>query len=130
MKIIEEGKCPIYRAECSTCKSVLEAKRRELNSSANLISNGVMIGTCPVCSSTVGGWEIIGVAEIEAEEIPRRWRADKGRAYYTLTSQLSVAVLTDNRDCYDNGLYEIGNYFQTREEAEEVVIKVREVFKQ
>lgn len=64
-----------------------------------------------------------------AKEIkPLRWRAKEGCTYYTITSYLSVAASTDDRDMVDNDLYKSGNYFQNEEDAIKVLKKIKPYF--
>lgn len=58
-----------------------------------------------------------------------RWRADKGQEYYYLTENLDVLYTVDSNICYDNNRYYTNNYFKTREAAEKVAERIREIFK-
>lgn len=61
-----------------------------------------------------------------AEEIkPLKWRAEPGGPYYIICTTMDVMRLYDLRESSDNKLYENGNYFRTREEAEEMAKKVK-----
>ena len=61
----------------------------------------------------------------EEEQEHKRWRAIKNEDYYFILANGSVD--TNNEDCslYDNKLYDIGNYFKTKEEAEKNVEKIK-----
>ena len=62
------------------------------------------------------------------EDLPR-WRAQLDKEYYFVDNDCSVA---DTKDIYielDNLMYEIGNYFRTREAAEKVAGQIRDIFK-
>ena len=62
------------------------------------------------------------------EGLPR-WRAQLDKEYYFVDNDCSVA---DTKDIYielDNLMYEIGNYFRTREAAEKVAGQIRDIFK-
>lgn len=61
-------------------------------------------------------------------ELPR-WRAEKGGEFYFVDFTGEVGFDVDGRETTDNAMYEIGNYFQTREEAETYAEKFREIFK-
>lgn len=62
--------------------------------------------------------------------IPKRWRAEKGEMYFYVNYELEVNIIVDDYYSGDNSLYKTGNYFKTREEAELVAIKFREVLKE
>ena len=48
----------------------------------------------------------------------KRWRAEKGYGYYYITARGLVEAKTEAGLDLDNSRYEFGNYFQTREQAE------------
>ncbi len=54
--------------------------------------------------------------------IPKRWRAEEGGVYWFIDIDFSGKVrdLWDQRSTDENIRYNLGNYFQTKEEAEEV----------
>lgn len=64
----------------------------------------------------------------EVEMIPR-WRATKGGFYYYLSNFADVIKNEETNDVLDNFRYNLGNYFRTREAAQEVVDKIKEIFK-
>lgn len=49
---------------------------------------------------------------------PKRWRAKHGERYYYTDCCAYVQFATEHNTTTNNRLYEIGNYFQTREQAE------------
>jgi hypothetical protein F3_00887 len=51
--------------------------------------------------------------------ITKRWRAEKGKIYYYIDSVLDISISTEYHYALDNVCYERGNYFRTKEEAEE-----------
>lgn len=57
-----------------------------------------------------------------------RWRADWGDIYYNLDALGRIKRWIDYREFVDNELYNVGNYFETFEEAEEYSKKFRELF--
>lgn len=61
-------------------------------------------------------------------ELPR-WRAEKGGEFYFVDFTGEVFSDMDERSTTDNAMYEIGNYFQTKEEAETYAEKFREILK-
>lgn len=62
-------------------------------------------------------------------ELPR-WRAEIGGRFYFINYIGKVDFDTDLRGYADNSAYEIGNYFQTKEEAEKYTEKFYEIFKE
>ena len=63
-----------------------------------------------------------------AEEIkPLRWRAEKNGSYYIINWAIGVKKLCDDREPSDDKLYNSGNYFRTREEAQEMAEKIKKV---
>lgn len=60
-------------------------------------------------------------------ELPR-WRAKEGEIYYYVNIPGCVSSTTDERGSCDESYYVCGNYFKTREEAEKVAGKIREIF--
>lgn len=61
-------------------------------------------------------------------ELPK-WRAELGGRFYFINYIGKVDFDTDLRGYADNGAYEIGNYFRTKEEAEKYIEKFHEIFK-
>ncbi len=66
---------------------------------------------------------------IEVFRKPKRWRAGEGYIYYHTDMQHTVAR-GDWRLVEDNLNYKHGNYFETKEQAEEAARRIREVLKQ
>lgn len=62
-------------------------------------------------------YELTPVAQTEKTS-GKRWRAERGGGYFTITRAGDTKRLEDLRDKYDNHLYNSGNYYKTREEAE------------
>ena len=48
----------------------------------------------------------------------KRWRAEKDDDYYFIRAEGIVCFDRENEAIMDNSRYELGNYFETREEAE------------
>ena len=57
--------------------------------------------------------------EVEKDSPNTRWRAEIYEKYYFINDIGKMAFAADTRTRSDNYRYEIGNYFQTSEEAEE-----------
>lgn len=53
--------------------------------------------------------------------IPKRWRAEENEVYYYIDSDDFVNEIIDCRINKDDERYNLGNYFQTREEAQIVI---------
>ncbi len=64
----------------------------------------------------------------QIEDLPR-WRAQHYKNYFYISS--SCSIITDAEFHYhtDDTRYNIGNYFKTKEAAEKVAEKIREIFK-
>ena len=64
----------------------------------------------------------VEVSEEQIKEIEKpkykRWRAEKGEAYFYIFKNGSIDKHLDANDNEDNFFYDIGNYFKTKEEAE------------
>lgn len=61
---------------------------------------------------------------------PKRWRAEGNDFYYFAGSDGKVYSSVDRGSDDSNILYEIGNYFRTREEAEKVAEKFKALLKE
>ena len=64
----------------------------------------------------------------QIEDLPR-WRAKKRRAYYYIIQDRMVAYKEEAHEALDNHNYELGNYFRTREAAENVASQIKDIFK-
>ena len=68
-------------------------------------------------------------AEIEKKikelEIKVRWRAREGEKYYYFCGHGEICADRDGPYKIDTGRYNLGNYFKTEEEAENVVEKIK-----
>ncbi len=53
--------------------------------------------------------------------IPKRWRAEEGENYYTISGVDVIKIDTENLVELDNRRYETGNYFQKKEEAQKII---------
>lgn len=59
---------------------------------------------------------------------PKRWRANyKDKFWYILYYTNEVMVAYDNKSIYSDSLYEFGNYFQTKEQAEMARDQIKEL---
>lgn len=53
--------------------------------------------------------------------IPKRWRAEQNKGYFYVYSNGFVDETMERYNSMDNQKYELGNYFQTEEEAQKVI---------
>ena len=53
--------------------------------------------------------------------IPKRWRAEDFKKYYYINSVSDICASTEEKQNLDNERYELGNYFQTEEEAQKII---------
>lgn len=58
---------------------------------------------------------------------PKRWRAEKGKRYCYVNEHFEVKGFRDQRDGFDNGCYNNGNYFQTEAQAQKVADKFKSI---
>lgn len=60
----------------------------------------------------------------------KRWRAENGEEYYFITSTGHATSDTDEYSTTDNDRYRVGNYFETKEQAEEALEKIKNTLKE
>ena len=53
--------------------------------------------------------------------IPKRWRAEDFKNYYYINNASDICDSTEEKCDIDNERYELGNYFQTEEEAQKII---------
>jgi len=53
--------------------------------------------------------------------IPKRWRADNGHYFYYITSNSNITIAYDDYSSLKSSFYDLGNYFQTEEEAQKII---------
>lgn len=58
-----------------------------------------------------------------------RWRAEEGGGYYSIDTDIEVWKYFEDNDTCDNKLYNALNYFHTKEQAEEVAKRIKEVLR-
>ena len=56
----------------------------------------------------------------EKHGIPERWRAEKGKTYFSIDDG-EILNCYDYYDKKDNEIFELGNYFKTEEEARKII---------
>ena len=119
-------------------KNKLEMEDNEFFIEANtklILKVGYKIDEYIICTEAnykgIGEYELITNEEKECIEnfvnlvnekygIPKRWRAEKYKEYFYIGETGIVRVDKDNFSYGDNMLYNLGNYFKTKEEAEKV----------
>lgn len=74
-------------------------------------------------------YDTLTVNLLEIVDLPR-WRAERAKLYYYVGCDGTINQTFDSRDSLDNKLYEIGNYFKTREDVEAYVKKFYDLFKE
>ena len=62
------------------------------------------------------------------EDLPR-WRAQRDEEFYFVDADCSVADIKEKYSGADEIMYEVGNYFRTREAAKKVALQIRDIFK-
>ena len=75
-------------------------------------------------------YDVIDFTNLPKRQEPKRWRAKEGETYYRFTSNFEVKGFYDDNDISDNVAYDSGNYFQTKEEAQEVADKLNKCFQE
>ena len=55
------------------------------------------------------------------------WRAKENEHYYTISEDMTISQSLELYDDYDNDMYAIGNYFRTREEAQSMAKKIKQL---
>lgn len=60
---------------------------------------------------------------------PKRWRAEMGKLYYFIDATFCANREEDIYTPMDNYRYNIGNYFRTKEEAEEMAGRIKAMLK-
>lgn len=58
-----------------------------------------------------------------------RWRAEEGEEYYSIDTDMEVCKFFEDNEAYDNAFYDALNYFRTKEQAEEVASRVKDVLR-
>jgi len=66
---------------------------------------------------------------IEKVEENERWRAEDGHWYVFLNIHMIPTFLRDDRNELDDDSYNSGNYFRTKQEAQQVADQIKELLK-
>lgn len=120
-------------------KNKLQMKDNEFFIEANtklMLKVGYKIDEYIICTEAnykgVGEYELITNEEKKYIEnfinlvnqkygMPKRWRAEENEEYFYIGETGLVRVDKDNFSYGDNMLYNLGNYFKTKEEAQKVI---------
>lgn len=62
------------------------------------------------------------------EIVKKRWRAEGGGTFYYVSERGKILSTVEIFCGYDNDIYEYGNYFRTKEQAESVAKEVKAIF--
>lgn len=89
----------------------------------HICTNGAI---CTDCIPYEGNKHLLGTTD---EPKTKRWRAKKGEQYWYLNYVCECFEANDDRCFYDDNCYNIGNYFRTKEEAEEMAVKFKQMLK-
>lgn len=60
----------------------------------------------------------------------KRWRAAEGCDYYTMDSTFDVFDCSEDGHAMDDDRYQTGNYFQTKKQAEEASVKIKQLLEE
>ena len=98
----------------------IEQKAKKLNSEIYLKDKEC---TCPI-------FRALGKEGLrwnpETEEIePIRWRAKRGKRYYSVDRAFGISIYKEEFDSTDDGLWNSGNYFSTEKEAQKYADEFR-----
>lgn len=73
-------------------------------------------------------YSVIDFNNLPKRQKANRWRAEVGEKYYYLDIYFEVHSFLEEYSNTDTKLYKIGNYFQTKEQAQEVANKLNKYF--
>ena len=75
-------------------------------------------------------YSVIDFNNLPKKQEPKRWRAEVGEIYYSFSSNFEIEDHYEYNSSVNDEDYDLGNYFQTKEEAQEVANKLKEYFNQ
>jgi hypothetical protein len=75
-------------------------------------------------------YDVIDFNNLPKRQEANRWRAKVGEKYYYFNTYFEVDFFIEEYHNTDTKLYDLGDYFQTKEQAQEVADKLKEYFKQ
>lgn len=62
--------------------------------------------------------QLLKLVKKSNETTKKRWRAEEHEAYYIITCDGQIELSTEMNCPFDERIYELGNYFKTKKEAE------------
>ena len=74
-------------------------------------------------------YNVIDFNNLPKRQEPKRWRANKGSCYWVIEN-FSVYKFKENNTDIDDVYNNLGNYFQSEDEAQEIANKLKDCFKQ
>lgn len=75
-------------------------------------------------------YDVIDFNNLPKRQEPKRWRAEEGQRYYYIDTYFEVSSFKEECHNTDTKLYNLGNYFQTEKEAQEVADKLKKCFQE
>ena len=69
-------------------------------------------------------YDVIDFNNLPKRQEPKRWRANRGGGYWIINDLFEVYEFEEDNTDTDTELYNLGNYFQTEKEAQEVADKL------
>lgn len=75
-------------------------------------------------------YDVIEFNNLPKRQEANRWRAEVGQRYYYFNTYFEVDSFIEEGHNTDTKLYNLGDYFQTKEQAQEVADKLNTYFKQ
>jgi hypothetical protein len=75
-------------------------------------------------------YSVIDFNNLPKRQEDKRWRAEKGKRYYYISSGGKAEDFIEKNDFFDKSYFNSGNYFQTKEEAQKIADKLKEYFNQ
>ena len=73
-------------------------------------------------------YSVIDFNNLPKRQEPKRWRAEKGQRYYYIDMCFEVSSFMEEYHNTDTKLYNLGNYFQTEKEAQELADILKKSF--
>ena len=121
---------------------VEEVKKHKFDNDINIVVN---FGNNDICEYKVNSdtirpfllhyrddydYDVIDFNNLPKRQEANRWRAKEGETYYSFSSKFEVKDFCEDGGDFDNKAYKTGNYFQTKEEAQEVADKLNKYFRE
>lgn len=75
-------------------------------------------------------YSVIDFNNLPKRQEDKRWRAEVGEKYYYFNTYFEVDFFIEEYHNTDTKLYDLGDYFQTKEQAQEVANKLNKFFNQ